>query len=48
MTMNKVNILIVEDELIVAEDISDCLISLGYHVVKIVDSYKDAVDFLNK
>lgn len=44
--MEKVNILIVEDELIVAEDISDCLLSLGYCVTGIADSYTQAIELL--
>lgn len=42
--MDKVNILVVEDELIVAEDISDCLRALGYHVIGIAESYSDAIE----
>lgn len=41
--MDKVNILVVEDELIVAEDISDCLNSLGYRVTGIAESYAESI-----
>ena len=41
--MNEVNILIVEDEMIVAEDISDCMINLGYCVTGIAESYSNAI-----
>ncbi len=42
--MEKVKILVVEDELIIAEDISDCLNSLGYQVSGIADSYAKAIN----
>lgn len=42
--MCKVNILIVEDEAITALDLKYCLQDLGYGVVGIVDTGRDAID----
>lgn len=45
---NKVNILVVEDELIVAEDMRMMLESLGYNVVGIAMDYSEALDLLKE
>lgn len=42
--MNKINILIVEDELIIAKNTANKLTNLGYNVTKIVSSGKAALD----
>lgn len=42
--MEKLNIFIVEDESIVAKDIQNNLIKLGYNVVGIANNGKDAID----
>src|SRR6185369_7473207 len=42
--MEKLNIFIVEDESIVAKDIQNSLIKLGYNVVGIANSGKDAIE----
>ncbi|MEG4857959.1 EAL domain-containing protein [Microcoleus sp. K1-B6] len=42
--MSKKKILIVEDESIIAEDISDCLISLGYRITGMVYSGEEAIE----
>lgn len=44
----KINLLIVEDNVIIADDLQYTLESLGYNVLGSVISYKDAVDFLQK
>jgi two-component system, LytTR family, response regulator LytT len=44
--MNQLNILIVEDELIVAEDIKCHLQKMGYTIIGIAASYDEAVRFL--
>ncbi len=41
--MEKVKVLIVEDEIIIAMQIRDSLLSLGYHVTSIVDSGEKAI-----
>jgi DNA-binding LytR/AlgR family response regulator len=41
--MEQVNILLVEDEFIIAEDTKESLISLGYNVVGIAASFNDAI-----
>lgn len=46
--MGKANILIVEDENIVALDIKQTLISIGYSVVGVLSKGDDVRDFLNK
>ena len=43
MTMKKARILIVEDEVIIAMEIEHNLLNLGYEVVSIVDTGKDAI-----
>jgi two-component system response regulator LytT len=42
------SVLIVEDEFIIAEDISSALISNGYRIFGIADSYPQAIDLLKK
>jgi two-component system response regulator LytT len=44
--MSKIKILIVEDELIIAEDIRSELGDLGYEVAAIATSYEEALDML--
>lgn len=46
--MATISILVVEDELIIAEDIKNQLIKLGYRVTAKVKSYNSAIDALNK
>ena len=46
--MNKVNILIVEDEGIVAKDIRNCLEKLGYNVVGIANNGIDALKLVEE
>lgn len=46
--MSKVQILIVEDEIIIAEDISFRLQKMGYAVVKVVDNVDMAIECLEK
>ncbi len=46
MGMNKVRILVVEDEMIIAEDIEFRLSSIGYQIVGIVDEVSSAVEIL--
>ncbi|MBN3582791.1 LytTR family transcriptional regulator DNA-binding domain-containing protein [Algoriphagus aestuarii] len=46
--MSKVNILIVEDELIIAEDLKDILEELGYHVSGIAISAREALQILEE
>ncbi|MBN1183825.1 MAG: response regulator [Bacteroidales bacterium] len=46
--MNNLKTLIVEDELVIAEDIKLILIELGYEVVGIARSYDQAIDILNQ
>lgn len=41
------NVLIVEDEFIIAEDTSETLINLGYHVIGSARNYESAIDILN-
>lgn len=41
--MNNIKILIVEDEIIVAEDIKDSLEELGYSITAIADSGEQAI-----
>ncbi len=45
--MNKVNILIVEDEIIIAKNIARKLRNLNYNVSKIVSSGQAAIDYIN-
>jgi two-component system response regulator LytT len=42
------SVLIVEDEFIIAEDISSALISNGYRIFGIADSYQQAIDLLKR
>ena len=42
--MEKIKVLIVEDEIIVAKHIEDSLLSLGYSVTGIVSSGEDTVE----
>ena len=44
--MDKVNILLVEDEYIIAEDTKESLIGLGYHVMGIASSFDEAVTII--
>jgi len=44
MTMEKLNIFIVEDESIVAKDIQNSLVKLGYNVVGIANNGNDAIE----
>ncbi|MBI9035365.1 MAG: response regulator [Bacteroidales bacterium] len=46
--MNKVKILVVEDEMVVSMMICDLLEDLGYEVLDAVTSYEDAIDSLKK
>lgn len=46
--MTPARILIVEDERIVAEDIAQLLVKMGYHVAAIVDSGESAIDFIHE
>lgn len=46
--MAKVRVLIVEDEVIVAEDISMRLQNMGYEIVALVDTGKDALNLLSQ
>ena len=46
--MNKIKILIVEDELIIAEDLKDILEGLGYEVCGIAISAREALIFLEE
>lgn len=46
--MSKIKILIVEDELIIAMQLSDLLEELGYEVLKSVTNYDSAVECLRK
>ena len=46
--MEPANILIVEDEFIISEDLTDTLIELGYHVTESVSSYDEALTSLEK
>lgn len=43
---NKLNILIVEDELIIAEDMNTMLSKMGYHVMDIALDAQEAIQFL--
>lgn len=45
--MKNINVLIVEDEAIVALDLENKLEENGYHVLGTVDSYEEAVNFLD-
>lgn len=45
--MDKANILIVEDEPIIAHDLKNIVIEMGYNVVDVASSYKEAVDILD-
>ena len=45
--MSTTTVLIVEDEFIIAEDVSDTLIELGYVVVGSARDYNEAIDILN-
>ena len=47
-TMSKVKILVVEDELIIAEDIRMMLEDLGYEVIGTVPDYSEAIELLDK
>ncbi len=44
--MDKVNILIVEDEVLIAEDLKFCLVGLGYHALKPVESGEAALEVI--
>ncbi|MCG8685520.1 MAG: response regulator [Desulfobacterales bacterium] len=44
--MSQINILIVEDEFIIAEDLKESLTGLGYHVMAVVDNFDDAVQHM--
>ena len=46
--MTPARILIVEDEHIVAEDIAQLLVEMGYHVAAIVDSGEAAINFIHE
>ncbi|MEQ8926559.1 MAG: response regulator [Fulvivirga sp.] len=46
--MNKIKILIVEDEFIIGEDLSDMLDELGYQVVDLVGNFNNAIDSIQK
>jgi two-component system, LytTR family, response regulator LytT len=46
--MEQVNILLVEDEFIIAEDTRESLIGLGYNVQGIAASFNDAVEMINE
>ncbi|MCD6566252.1 MAG: response regulator [Bacteroidales bacterium] len=46
--MSKVKILVVEDELIIAEDIRMMLENLGYEVVGTAPGYSEAIELMNK
>jgi DNA-binding LytR/AlgR family response regulator len=46
--LNQVHILIVEDELIIAEDLKDILQSQGYNVIGIAVSAREALQFLEE
>lgn len=46
--MPSIEILIVEDESIVATDLQNSLLNMGYHVVNVVDSGEDAIGVLEK
>ncbi|MCX6351288.1 MAG: hypothetical protein NTX03_05440 [Bacteroidetes bacterium] len=46
--MNKVKILVVEDEIIVAKDISVSLAEVGYEIVGIASNSISALDLFNK
>lgn len=46
--MDKINILIVEDELIIAEDLKDILEELGYNVCGIANSAREALILLEE
>ncbi len=48
MENNQVNILLVEDELIIADYMQDCLQRLGYHVQDICIDYDEAIASLTK
>lgn len=45
---NPIKILIVEDEIIIAEDMHQLLLSLGYEVIGIAHKYSVAVDLLER
>lgn len=47
MTMQKIKALIVEDEIIIAEDINQILESLNYEVVGIALKYSQAIEYLS-
>ena len=46
--MSKVKILVVEDELIIAEDIRIMLKNLGYEVIGTVPGYSEAIELMDK
>ncbi|MCK4699964.1 MAG: response regulator, partial [Bacteroidales bacterium] len=46
--MSKVKILVVEDELIIAEDIRMMLENLGYKVIGTAPGYSEAIELMNK
>ena len=51
MTLNTniiANVLIVEDELVTANALSDVLVDLGYRVLAIVDSSDDAISAIRR
>ena len=45
--MSKVKLAILEDERLLARDLKMRLTAMGYDVIATLNSYKDAVDFLN-
>lgn len=46
--MDKVKILIVEDELVIAMNMTDILENLGYEVLETAVNYEEAIEFLNE
>jgi DNA-binding LytR/AlgR family response regulator len=46
--MSSIKILIVEDEILIAEDIASRLLKMGYHIANITDNVDAAIDCLEK
>lgn len=46
--MSKVSILVVEDKIIVAQDIQGSLEDMGYHVPKLINNGKEAIDWVKE
>ncbi|MFK7969992.1 MAG: LytR/AlgR family response regulator transcription factor [Bacteroidia bacterium] len=46
--MNKLRVLIVEDEFLIAQDLSMRLEKMGYEIVELLDTASDAISFLQK